>query len=46
MNNVQITNLINRITDGDNITLEDAFTHVAMITDRSVGDIEKIWLGL
>lgn len=42
MNNYQIVQMINRITDGVNITFEMAVKHLANITNHSVAEIRMM----
>lgn len=44
MNNAQIISTINRITDGDNITLDDAFAHLAHINGKTADEVESIYV--
>lgn len=42
MNNYQIVQIINRITDGENITFEMAVRHLANITNHSIKEIRMM----
>lgn len=44
LDNRQIFDFINRITDGDNIQLDDAIAHVANITGFTVSKVEDIYV--